>query len=183
MTTALVPRQQAVAEGLRFYFTGRPCKRGHVEKRYAYNSECLGCQRVHHKEHRKTETYVRARRQRYEHLYAEDPARFFYDRARRRARRLGLPFTLSVQDIRDLWPQDGRCPALGVLLTPNIGEEGDVGKASSNSPSLDRIDPAQGYVQGNVAVICLLANSIKTYTTDPQQLRQVADWMEKVMTP
>lgn len=178
--TPLVSRQHAVAQGLRFYFTGRPCKRGHIEKRYTYNSQCLGCQRIHQTEHRRTETYARARRKRYEHLYAEDPSRFLHDRARRRARRIGVAFDLTVQDIRDLWPADGRCPALGAPLVPNIGKEGDAGKASPYSPSLDRIDPARGYVQGNVAVISQLANSIKTYATEPGQLRQVADWMERV---
>jgi len=176
----IIPRQRALAEGLRFYFTGRPCKRGHVTKRYTYNSQCLGCQKTHQKDHRKTSTYARSRRQRYERVYRDDPARFLHDRARGRARRRGVHFDLTVQDIRDVWPADGRCPVFGEPLIPNIGEEGNVGKALPYSPSLDRINVSKGYVRGNVAVVSQLANSIKAYATSPTQLRQVADWMETV---
>jgi 5-methylcytosine-specific restriction endonuclease McrA len=37
-------RKLARATGHSHYFTGMPCKRGHVEKRYAENGRCLKCQ-------------------------------------------------------------------------------------------------------------------------------------------
>lgn len=46
------------------------------------------------------------------------------------------------------------CPVLGIPLT--IG-----GKRSPSSPSLDRIDPALGYVPGNIRVISDRANRLK----------------------
>ena len=176
----LVTRQHALAEGLRFYFTGRPCKRGHVAQRYAHNCVCTPCLREGGKKHRTTETYTRSRRKRYEQLYKSDPARFLYDRALGRARRRKIEFSLTAQDIRDIWPEDGRCPVFGVLLVPNVGEEGSAGKATPQSPSLDRVDVSKGYRPGNIAVISQLANSIKASATSPSQLRQVADWIEEI---
>lgn len=38
-------RDEAIRVGARFYFTGAPCKRGHVAARYAANTTCLECQR------------------------------------------------------------------------------------------------------------------------------------------
>lgn len=86
--------------------------------------------------------------------------------ARQRARRAGLPFSITEADIAV--PE--RCPALGI---PLIAE----GPRSDNSPSLDKLVPSEGYVAGNVVVISDLANRIKQNVT-PVQLMQVAKWAQ-----
>ena len=35
---------EAIKLGTKFYFTGKPCKLGHIDKRYTCNSHCWGCQ-------------------------------------------------------------------------------------------------------------------------------------------
>lgn len=72
--------------------------------------------------------------------------------ARRRAEREGLPFDLRREDV-DI-PEF--CPVLGMLLVHGEGRAGDC------SPSLDKIIPAKGYVRGNVRVISLRANRLKS---------------------
>jgi hypothetical protein len=37
---------QAKALGSRFYFTGNPCKHGHVEKRFTASNTCQGCEHM-----------------------------------------------------------------------------------------------------------------------------------------
>jgi RecJ-like exonuclease len=39
----LVTRQQAIDAGLKRYYTGLPCKRGHVAERFTSTSGCLEC--------------------------------------------------------------------------------------------------------------------------------------------
>lgn len=41
----LVSRQSAIASGAVRYFTGRPCKQGHVDARTVRNSSCTACTR------------------------------------------------------------------------------------------------------------------------------------------
>lgn len=41
----LVSRQEALNTGLPTYFTGKPCKHGHIESRYVTKGECLRCRR------------------------------------------------------------------------------------------------------------------------------------------
>lgn len=76
--------------------------------------------------------------------------------AKARARELGVPFNLDLDDI--VIPEV--CPALGTPLKISTN-----GQPSPNSPSLDRFIPELGYVQGNVEVISYRANSIKRDAT------------------
>lgn len=39
----IISRQEAIKKGLTHYFTGRPCKRGHLEKRHIKYKSCLKC--------------------------------------------------------------------------------------------------------------------------------------------
>lgn len=78
--------------------------------------------------------------------------------AKVRANKNGLDFTLNPDNlvIPDI------CPILQIPLF--TGTKGDY----SNSPSLDRIDNTKGYVDGNVAIISSLANSMKNCATIEQ---------------
>lgn len=39
----IITRQQAITQRLSSYFTGKPCKRGHISRRYTVNSGCEMC--------------------------------------------------------------------------------------------------------------------------------------------
>lgn len=39
----LISRKEALASGLKRYFTGKPCKNGHVAQRKTRNSDCCAC--------------------------------------------------------------------------------------------------------------------------------------------
>lgn len=48
------------------------------------------------------------------------------------------------------------------------------------SPSIDRIDPTQGYVQGNIAICCYRCNQIKNDATS-NELRNLADRIDQLL--
>lgn len=87
--------------------------------------------------------------------------------ARQRARKLGLAFEITFEDV----PVPERCPVLGMPL--NRGR----GIPQFDSPSLDRIRPFAGYVLGNVIVVSNKANMIKN-CANPAELRLVADFYQ-----
>ncbi len=72
--------------------------------------------------------------------------------AKLRAKRAGVPFTITLADIRI----PARCPALGIPLRVGWGI------SSYQSPTLDRFVSAFGYIPGNVSVISHRANTIKS---------------------
>lgn len=98
-----------------------------------------------------------------------DPVRALYFAAKQRAKLYGLEFSIQKGDI--IIPD--RCPALGLVFGPNTGR----GMGSHwDSPSLDRIDPAKGYVSGNVQVLSRLANTMKS-NASRDDLLKFAQWI------
>lgn len=92
--------------------------------------------------------------------------------ARERARKRGLPCTITVADL--VWPS--HCPVLGIEL--NYRKPGEIGHPGPNSPSLDRWDNTKGYVPGNVFVISFRANSLKNSGTYAEILK-VAKYLSR----
>lgn len=92
------------------------------------------------------------RKERHINILRNEPVllrkRTMLNSARKRAKALGLPFSISIEDIRipDL------CPITGVKLWSG-------GRGTSGS--LDRIVPELGYVKNNIGVISLAANQLK----------------------
>lgn len=92
--------------------------------------------------------------------------------ARQRARRLGVEFNITPDDVAAIWPTDNRCPVLGI---PLAGVRATRWR-TDGTPSLDRLNNAWGYIKGNVAVISWRANNIKSDAT-ADELEQIATWM------
>ena len=86
--------------------------------------------------------------------------------ARARAKRLGIPFSITLADV----VVPAKCPALGCRIVRGIGKPTDF------SPTIDRLDPTKGYVPGNIAVISHRANRIKNDAT-VYEMRRIAEWM------
>jgi len=89
---------------------------------------------------------------------------------KRRANEAKISFALSFDYLVSIFPLDSRCPIFGTEMNW-LGDK-------KSSPSLDRIIPKFGYVEGNVAWVSNRANTIKLNRT-PEVLRKMADWIEK----
>lgn len=91
--------------------------------------------------------------------------------SKHRASNKGREHTLTVQDIKDLWPEDNKCPVFGFEFEWNSAG------FRETSPSLDRIDSTKGYTKDNVQVISWKANRIKAHATI-KELFTVAQYMK-----
>jgi hypothetical protein len=201
-TLPKITRDEAMALEHKTFFTGIPCKHGHVAERHVSSRGCAVCARNTNRAYRKSDP-ERARanyRKNSKTEYAKDPTKFnqgtmkwrktkrdnflksmkrVYEKqkttnpkirmlqnASARARRFNLPYNLTANDI--FIPQT--CPILGIPLDK---------RNRDHAPSLDRIVPSRGYVNGNVQVISCRANTIKNNAT-PEELRKIADFVSKV---
>lgn len=98
----------------------------------------------------------------------ERPEKIMLLSAKTRAKSLGLPFTISEDDI----PVPEFCPVLGLKLEVGLGT------STESSPSLDKLVPEKGYVRGNCFVISNRANRIKANGT-AENHRRIAAWMKE----
>lgn len=48
----VISREDAITLGLKFYFTGKPCRYGHRAPRYTNNRTCLICSKEYRKAHK-----------------------------------------------------------------------------------------------------------------------------------
>lgn len=96
--------------------------------------------------------------------------------ARGRAKAAKIPFAITVAHITALAVDV--CPVLRVPL--QYPAQGKV-KVSRYSPSLDRIIPALGYIEGNIIVVSMLANRIKN-DASPDEIRAVADFYSRLLS-
>lgn len=102
-------------------------------------------------------------------------------RAKARAKDNKLPFNLTTDYVATLINDldNPICPVLGIPMTWRQ-EKAGTNHVASNSLSLDRIVPERGYVEGNVAVISMLANQIKTNATY-HDIFKVAEWLKNAI--
>lgn len=84
-----------------------------------------------------------------------------------RAGKLGVPFSLVASDI--VIPEV--CPVLGIPLVLSLKTK------TPNTPSIDRVIPALGYVPSNIRVISWRANRLKLDETDPEVFERIAQYI------
>jgi hypothetical protein len=166
----------ALANNLKHYYT-EPCANGHVAYRRVSDHGCTTCSYMRSRKYedkypeKRKLIGQRERQQRRVDRRAWATSRFQYLRAASKKR--NVPFNLTIEYILSLIPADDLCPALGVPL--GFGEG-----FNKNTASIDRINPTLGYTIGNVNLISQKANQIKQDCIDPDELRKVANYMERV---
>lgn len=94
----------------------------------------------------------------------KNPQKYMWGRSRTSAMRYNIPFDIEPEDI--IIPE--YCPVLKVKM--KIG--------TRYTPSVDRIFPALGYTKGNIQVISMLANAMKSNAT-PEELIKFSEWVMK----
>ena len=78
-----------------------------------------------------------------------------FSQAKIRSKKFNVPFTITRQDLIDMYPQDNLCPILKVPFVWGTKTNKEL------SPSLDRMIPELGYTKNNIKFISYKANRIK----------------------
>ena len=182
-------RREACHFGSTKYFTGKPCKRGHVVHRYTNSGTCSSC--IGEKQAALWKAGVRQKpelrkkasdnwnasekaRQAKQKWKEKDPKRawsvYATGGAKTRSYVKKVPFDLTSEYVQSITPDF--CPIFETkfVFTGNK-------KMCPESASLDRLDPEKGYIMGNVVVISMKANTIKN-AYNSNDLYAVANWLQ-----
>lgn len=184
-------RNQALMDGDVKFFTGVPCRKGHISERYTKHNSCVECantratqrylenkdeilikQRIRSKEYYNANKEIYSKQQKARCLNRvgckSKENQLFYA-AKHRAKRNGLEFNIEITDI--IIPD--YCPVFPEMEL----DKNNRSNSKPNSPSLDRHDNTLGYVKGNIYVISHRANSLKS-SGNIEEFRKILKYME-----
>lgn len=187
--TTIITRSEAKALGLTRYFTGKPCKHGHITTRSTKTDKCKECQKLipngeknriqdrfryavnknGRKDKRKItdsiyyQTHQKefiVRKQKWRHANAH-----FYplNNARNRSKHRNWKFDLTQKWARENWT--GVCALTGLPFVKSKS------LANPFSPSIDKIKPELGYIQTNCRFVLHGVNCLKGLGTDEDVLK------------
>jgi len=145
-------QQEAKRLGVSLY-NGTSCKHGHNAPRQTCNGTCTVCANDITKRSyniHKTKIRAQAKQDRIENI-----SHVLFLEIKGRAKKQQLAFDLAEEDIQ----VPSVCPILNIPLL--VGND----HPKDNHPSVDRINPKQGYIKGNIVVISYRANRIKNDST------------------
>lgn len=99
----------------------------------------------------------------------KNPKQYILSRTRVRSKAEGIPCTITKDDFEI----PAYCP-----IFPELKLEFCCGRSKrpDNTPTIDRIIPELGYIPGNVAIISMRANRLKS-DASAEELETIAKWI------
>jgi len=107
-------------------------------------------------------------------FHKKNPEISAFTNLRKRSKRKNIPMEVTVEDIKKAFPNDMICPVLGIKMEVGLKNK------NVNSPSIDKIIPEKGYVPGNIIVVSMKANLIKSFAT-PDEIIKVGKFYQKLL--
>ena len=95
-------------------------------------------------------------------------AYLMWSRARGRAKKYGCEFSISREEV-EVMLQNGHCQATGIRFDLTYSSD----KLNPFAPSLDKIDPKQGYTSSNTRLVCWIYNRAKGDGSDADVMQLV----------
>jgi len=130
-------------------------------RRDGRRSICKSCEISKQKKRRKNNLQIHA-------------IRDVYYQIKQRARKKNIPMEITFNHLKSMYPGNMICPVLGIKM------ESGRKNFYVDSPSVDRIVPEKGYVPGNIIVVSMKANQIKSNAT-PDEIIKVGTFYKKLL--
>ncbi|QDP56542.1 MAG: hypothetical protein Tp118SUR00d2C21406351_48 [Prokaryotic dsDNA virus sp.] len=134
----IISRKEAKAKNLTRYYTGEPCKYGHVDERRVSNSDCMSCRRKRYKTYAsKNQEKVKARAKKYRENN-KDKIQEYYDKNKNRIAKLKREYQVeNAQKIKEYqreWTKNNREYIRGYVNEKNKNDP--IRKISNHSRSM-----------------------------------------------
>jgi len=77
-------QSEAVRQGVTYYFTGKPCKHGHLSERFAQNRNCRECLRLRNRARTKKDYWIDYGDEQYKERKRQNASKYYHTRAHKR---------------------------------------------------------------------------------------------------
>ena len=78
-------QSEALRQGVTYYFTGKPCKHGHLSERFAKNKNCRECLRIRNRKRTKKDYWIGYGDEQYKERKRRNAKKYYSTRAHKRA--------------------------------------------------------------------------------------------------
>lgn len=138
--TAKISKAEAKAKGIVRFFTGEPCKHGHISERRVSSGECVECNLISGRKHKASPKWTESRLRL---VVAQKAAGTYTKRLMERHRK--CKYGVSEGEYMDMLAvQDNKCAVCGAVFD---------GSRRGTTPAVDH-DHATGFVRGLLCVSC-----------------------------
>lgn len=196
----IITREEAIKKGNIYYFTGKPCKHGHIAERTCLNGVCIECSKLRRQNNKESiaknkkkyyennkESIAKTRKKYYknneEGIRRRESVKYdtikgrvnqlFY-RAKARSLKKKLEFNITREWIIEKIT-NGKCELTGI---PFILYRSDKYSTHPYSPSIDRIDSSKGYFEDNCRMIVSSLNMALNEYGDENFIKLVLIYLE-----
>lgn len=160
----IISRKEAIKKKLTFFYTGKVCKNGHLEKRYTVNSVCILCEKKIHKKIVKKKLKKKVGSNVNEWILGD--SKHYWEKKlkklKAKCKKEKMKFNLDVDYMEKLvFDQNGECYYSKAPLIPSPIKKDLNWKKSLFILSIDKQTPKLGYVKGNVKLVSHFLNVMK----------------------
>jgi hypothetical protein len=110
-------------------------------------------------------------------LALKDPVYLIFCRAKGRAKKKNITFKIDKEYLNSIYPKNNMCPVLNIPF--QLGFLSKIKKNKDYAPSLDRIIPEKGYVEGNLVIVSFVVNRVKN-NVSIETLEKILDFYKKI---
>ena len=166
----IITRKQAIDLGLKKYFTGKECSRGHLSERTVYDKHCILCKKIRQKTHReKRGPYVANIKQ---HLWSK-----LNSVKHHRKSIAASKIEIEKEYFFDWFDRNykGRCEYCEVSLEQYEKSRLFIKyKVPGHRFGIDRKNSNDTYNLNNIAVCCSICNSAKSFVFEAEEFKEIA---------
>ena len=166
----VILRNDAIKLGLKKYYTGKTCSRGHLSERTVYDKHCIICKRIRQKKHRLKKGPLKLDIKlhiwsRLNHIKLEKKSKF------------ASKLEFNRKDFFEWFDKNykGICEYCGISLEQYEEKKlFEKLKVPGHRFGIDRKNSKQSYNLKNIAVCCSICNSAKSFVFEADEFKEIA---------
>lgn len=166
----IISRTEAIKKGLQKYYTGKPCKHGHLSERTVYDKHCIICKRIRVKKH--FDKYGRKKSNIKAHLW-NLLNHIKYQRKSVNASKLDF----NKEQFLNWFDKNytGKCYYCEITLEEYENRKIFLKvKVPGHRFGIDRKNSRDSYNLKNIAVCCSICNSAKSFVFETEEFKEIA---------